>query len=80
MPLVLLLLGWLGLVTPSWLRANRKYALLVLAAGSALITPQDAISMVMMLLPLYLLYELGIAMVALLPASRVAGESGDEDA
>ena len=80
MPLVLLLLGWLGLVTPQWLRDRRKYALAVLAVVSALITPQDIISMLMMLVPLYLLYELGIAMVAWLPVSRVAGEREDEDA
>ena len=52
----------------------------MLAVVSALITPQDIISMLMMLVPLYLLYELGIAMVAWLPVSRVAGDREDEDA
>ncbi|MDP6601437.1 MAG: twin-arginine translocase subunit TatC [Phycisphaerales bacterium] len=78
MPLVLLLLGWMGIVTPQWLRKNRRYALLVLAVASAFITPQDAVSMLLMLLPLYLLYELGIAMVAWIPASRVAGPREDD--
>ena len=74
LPMVMLLLGWLGVVTPQWLRAHRKYALLVLAVVSALITPQDAISMVMMLIPLYFLYELGIALIVFVPISRVAGK------
>ena len=79
MPLVLLLLGWVGIVTPQWLRDRRKYALAVLAVISVLITPQDIISMLMMLVPLYMLYEVGIAMMAWLPASRVAGERQDHE-
>ncbi len=78
MPLVLLLLGWMGIVTPQWLRKNRRYALLVLAVASAFITPQDAVSMLLMLIPLYMLYELGIALVAWIPASRVAGPREDD--
>ena len=78
LPMVMLLLGWLGIVTPGWLRAHRKYALLVLAILSAVITPQDAISMLMMLIPMYLLYELGIALIVFVPAAKIAGERDDE--
>jgi sec-independent protein translocase protein TatC len=74
LPMVMLLLGWLGIVTPDWLRKNRKYALLILGVISAMITPQDAVSMLMMLIPLYLLYELGIALIVWVPVSRVAGK------
>ena len=74
LPMVMLLLGWLGIVTPAWLRKNRKYALLILGIISAMITPQDAVSMLMMLMPLYLLYELGIALIVWVPAGRVAGK------
>ena len=74
LPMVMLLLGWLGIVTPTWLRKNRKYALLILGIISAMITPQDAVSMLMMLIPLYLLYELGIALIVWVPAARVAGK------
>ena len=73
LPMVMLLLGWLGIVTPRWLRKNRKYALLILGVISAMITPQDAVSMFMMLVPLYLLYELGIALIVWVPVSRVSG-------
>ena len=72
MPLVILLLGWLGLVSPEWLRSQRKYALLVCGALAAIITPADVISMVAMLLPLYCLYELGILLLMIAPASAVA--------
>ena len=78
LPMVMLLLGWLGIITPDWLRAHRKYALLVLAILSAVITPQDAISMLMMLIPMYFLYELGIALIVFVPAAKIAGERNDE--
>lgn len=78
LPMVMLLLGWLHIVTPAWLRKNRKYALLVLGIISAMITPQDAVSMLMMLIPLYLLYELGIALIVWVPVSSVAGKRDDE--
>ena len=72
MPLVILLLGWLGLVTTSALRAKRKYALFFCGVTAAVITPQDAVSMIMMLIPLYALFELSILMLAVAPASAVA--------
>ncbi|MEE2912937.1 MAG: twin-arginine translocase subunit TatC [Planctomycetota bacterium] len=78
LPMVMLLLGWIGVVTPQWLRAHRKYALFILAIVSILITPQDVISMVMMLLPLYCLYEIGIALIVFVPVSRIASKHGDD--
>ena len=78
LPMVMLLLGWLGILRPEWLKKNRRYALLVLAFISAIITPQDVISMLMMLVPLYLLYELGIQLIIWVPTSRVAGEISDD--
>lgn len=72
MPLVILLAGWLGLASADWLRARRRYALLACGVVSALITPADVVSMIMMLVPLYGLYELGILLLVIAPASRVA--------
>jgi Sec-independent protein secretion pathway component TatC len=78
LPMVMLLLGWLGVVTPEWLRQHRRYALLVLALVSAVITPQDIVSMLMMLIPLYMLYELGIQLIVWVPMSRLSGDSNDD--
>jgi len=72
MPLVILLLHWVGIADGDWLRRHRRHALLVCAAISALITPADVISMIAMLLPLYALYEFGLLLVHFAPARRVA--------
>jgi sec-independent protein translocase protein TatC len=83
LPLVMLLGGWLGLLTAPMLRSKRRWALLVCAIVSAITTPADAFSMLLMLLPLYGLYEFGIMLVATLPVERVArglrGSDGDEE-
>ena len=71
-PLVILLLGWVGIVTPASLRAQRKKAILVLTVISAVITPAEPVSLVAMFIPLYLLFEFGILLLAIFPAKRVA--------
>jgi sec-independent protein translocase protein TatC len=72
MPMVVVLLGWVGLASADWLAQHRKYAVLILAFISALITPPDVVSMLIMLVPLYGLYELGILLLRLFPAKTVA--------
>ncbi|MFK7960112.1 MAG: twin-arginine translocase subunit TatC [Phycisphaerales bacterium] len=74
LPLVMMLLGWLDLARVEWLASNRKYALFACGAASAILTPQDIISMVLMMVPLYGLFELGLLLMRFLPAARVAGE------
>jgi Tat protein translocase TatC len=60
LPLVIAILAALGLVTPRFLARNRRYALVIAAFGAALLTPPDAVSMLMMMVPLVLLYEISI--------------------
>src|SRR5205809_689066 len=60
MPLVIIILAALGLVTPQFLARNRRYAIVISAVASALLAPPDAVSMVLMMVPLWLLYEVGI--------------------
>lgn len=72
MPIVILLLGWVGLVEPKMLREKRRWAVFIMAIVSAVVTPPDITSMLLLLVPLTLLYEVGILLLALVPASRVA--------
>jgi len=60
LPLVILILAALGVVTPRFLARNRRYAIVLSAVAAALLSPPDAVSMVMMMVPLWLLYEVSI--------------------
>ncbi len=60
LPLVLTALAKLGIVSVAFLKKNRKYALLLFFVTSAILTPPDIISQVMLAIPLALLYELSI--------------------
>src|SRR5206468_4150632 len=60
LPLVVIILAALGLVTPQFLAKNRRHALVFAAFAAALLTPPDAVSMLLMMVPLVLLYEVSI--------------------
>ena len=60
LPLILTLMAKLGIVTADFLKKNRKYALLLFFIGSAILTPPDVITQVMMAFPMMLLYEISI--------------------
>ena len=60
-PLVIFLLSKIGFTSADFLSQKRKYAVLICAIISALLTPTtDVISMLFMFIPLLLFYELGI--------------------
>src|SRR5437764_5931380 len=60
LPLVVVILAILGLVSPQFLARNRRYAIAISAVASALLAPPDAVSMLLMMGPLWLLYEVSI--------------------
>ena len=65
-PLLIFFLAKLGIVTPAVLSRNRKYAVLVIAVLSAVITPTpDPFNMILVMAPLILLYEIGILLAKL---------------
>jgi len=65
-PLLIFFLAKLGIVTPVVLSRNRKYAVLVIAVLSAVITPTpDPFNMILVMAPLILLYEIGILLAKL---------------
>ena len=50
----------MGLVTPSSLRNYRKYTLVIVLILSAIITPPDIISQIIVAIPIMILYEISI--------------------
>ncbi len=69
-PLVLVLLDRIGLASVHRLRAVRKYALLGAVVMGAIFTPADPISQVLLAVPMYALYELGLLLCHLLNRRR----------
>ena len=65
-PLVLILLGILGLVDSSDLREYRKLVLVGIVVLAALLTPPDPVSQIGLALPVYGMYEIAILIVAAL--------------
>ena len=78
LPIVIVALTALGLVTPAFLRQYRRHAFVLCAVGSALITPGDVFAATLMLIvPLYALYELGILLSGGAYRWRQRREQGD---
>lgn len=66
LPLVMFFLAKLGMVNHRFLAKNRKFALLIIFAVAAVATPTtDMISMTVMAVPMYILYEISIWIVRL---------------
>jgi sec-independent protein translocase protein TatC len=65
MPVVLSMLARVGIVTASMLGKARRYALVGIAAFAALTAPPDPLSMGIMMIPLYLVFEISILVVRL---------------
>jgi sec-independent protein translocase protein TatC len=59
-PILLMILERTGIITLQQLTKHRRYAVVVCAGVSAVLTPPDAVSMLLLLVPLYSLYELAI--------------------
>jgi len=73
LPLVMMLLGWIGVFEVSTLRHYRRHAFFVCVILAAIITPTvDPISMSLMAVPLYGLFELGIILLVIAPPRAVA--------
>ena len=55
-PIIVLLLSMLGIVTPGWLLRQWRYGVLIVFLGAAVLTPPDAVSLLMMAVPVLALY------------------------
>ncbi len=73
LPLILTLLGRIGIVSASMLAGGRKYAIVAILAFGAIFTPPDPMSQILLAGPVYLLYEISIFCVKLIE-KRAAAE------
>ena len=65
LPVIIYMLSSHGIVSYDKLKSFRKYVLLFIVTLSAILTPPDALSQIMLSVPLYLLYEVGILVARL---------------
>jgi sec-independent protein translocase protein TatC len=63
MPVLLVLLGKAGMVTPEWLASKRKYAIVLVFIFAAFLTPPDILSQILLAMPMLALYEISILLL-----------------
>lgn len=70
MPVLLTLLGRVGIISAKQLRDFRRYAIVAIFALAAVVTPPDVFSQLSLALPLLVLYEISIVSVWLIEKKR----------
>ena len=79
LPLVIIILGMMGIVSQQFLRNNRRYAIMTIAVIAAIITPPDLLSMVMMLAPMWALFEIAVVVVGIFEKKRVEASVNERE-
>ncbi len=70
LPLVMVILAMLGIVDHTLLITYRRHAIVLMGVISAVLTPPDILSMVLMLIPLMILYEISVVLVRMIATGR----------
>lgn len=74
MPVVITFLGMLGVVSQKFLKEKRRFAIIIMAGVSAIAAPPDALSMVLLLTPLWLMYEISVFIVGFFEKKKAQEE------
>ncbi len=75
LPLLVYFLARMGLITSAFLKRYRRHAIVVLAIISAIITPPDLFSLVLVVIPLYGLYEYSIVVARRVEKHKAQAEA-----
>nr|NQU90748.1 twin-arginine translocase subunit TatC [Bacteroidota bacterium] len=76
LPIFVYFLTKVGVITPMFMRKNRKFMIIIVLVLSAIITPADVFSQVLVALPLFGLYEISIGISARVYRKRAEGLAG----
>jgi sec-independent protein translocase protein TatC len=78
-PIIMMVLGKIGIVKSRSLSKTRRYAVLVVTIAAALITPTpDVYNMMLLAVPMYILYEAGIVLMKLVEKKDLPEKSAVE--
>jgi len=80
LPLVVFFLAKMGLITPEFLKKQRKYAVLLIFIVAAILTPPDVATQLMMAVPLLILYEIGIIVAKIARKKEPEKSENDDEA
>lgn len=70
LPVIMFFLAKLGLISYHLLAKYRKHALIVIMLVAAIITPPDLMTLILVTIPLYLLYEVSVRIVKIVGTSK----------
>jgi sec-independent protein translocase protein TatC len=75
LPILVYVLSSLGILTPAFMKSGRRYAIVVILIIAAVITPTpDMMTMIVVSLPLFILYEVGIVVAGVVERRKIAAE------
>lgn len=74
LPIILYFLTKLGLVTPTFLRTYRKYAIVIVLIIAAIVTPPDVVSQITVAIPMLIIYEASIWISAIVVRNKKRDE------
>lgn len=64
LPILVYFLSRIGIITPQFLKDQRRYAILILFILAEIITPPDMFSCLLVFIPLYVLFEISVVISA----------------
>lgn len=78
LPIVVFFLARIGVVTPEFMRKYRRHSIVVVLILAAVITPPDVFSLILVVIPLILLYEVSIFIAARVIRKRAEDDAAEE--
>lgn len=79
LPLLIILLIYIGVLTPEFLRKNRRVIFVVILIFSAIVTPPDPLTLILLTIPLYMLYEVAVFVGTRLLSGKIQKEKAEEE-
>jgi sec-independent protein translocase protein TatC len=78
MPVLMVLLGYFGILQTEQLRAQRKNAIIGITVLAAFIAPPDAVSMLLLMGPMILMYEGATIVIGMFEKKRAPAPKPEE--